>query len=195
MVIPESIAARLRKGGNNEAQNIRVLVPRAGQRKVIERIDIADIAFIETANHHLRVHTMDDTEFEIISTMTELLDMLKAKYSAQNPFMAFGRFYVVNLNNLEPLEDTDYSLFFKMSNGETRSITPSKKSMDDFHRKLFDPDETDVPIAEKLPVQVCVPSTGGGPSNSGLRGFTQPGGTTYRTVLEYWLDDDKVYLI
>lgn len=192
MTLPASIKERLRPQGTT---SVSVIVRTPGRRKVIRRINASDITCFETNNHNMKLLTMDNEELEVIHKKSEIIDKLKEVCTEQNLFCAIGRCYIVNLNNLETVEDTDYTLSFKMRDGSLHSLKPSKQAMDAFHRLLNATDGTDVPIAEKHVVMIPVSRPSSGSSDSGLSGFVQPGATRYEQVVDYCLDDDKVYLI
>lgn len=192
MTLPASIRERLRPQG---ATSISVIVHTPGRRKVVRRINVADIAYFETSNHNMKLLNMNNEELEVIHNKTAIIDKLKEVCTEQYPFCAIGRYYIVNLNNMVAVADTDYTLSFEMRDGSPRSIKPSKLAMDALHKLIGAEEGDDVPIAEKHVVMIPVSQPSAGSSSSGLMGFARAGATRYEQVLDYCLDDDKVYLI
>lgn len=191
MKVPECLKAYLPQRDN--PTTITVKVPEEGRRKVVKRIDAADIAYCKTDNHNMIIFMVDGKKIEVIHTKEELIGLFKAVRSEDSMFVAIGKFFIVNLKHIIDCDRENEKLVFEPDT-TPHTISPSKKALSDFFIMVTEIQRAEeVRVAEKQTIYVREVSTSSLPSN--MRGFIQPPTNHYKKIEEYVFDDDKAYLI
>lgn len=191
MKVPECLKAYLPQRGN--PTTITVKVPEEKKRKVVKRIDAADIAYCETDNHNMIIYMVDGKRIKVIHTKDELLGLFNAVRSEDSMFVAIGKFYIVNLKHIIDCDRENEKLVFEPDT-TPHTIYPSKKALSDFFIMVTEIQRAEeVRVAEKQTIYVREAGTSSLPSN--MRGFIQPPTYQYKKIEEYVFDDDKAYLI
>lgn len=171
---------------------IEVKVPERGRRKVVKRIDAADIAFCWTDNHNMGVQMADGRVLSVIHNKKELVDLLKTVSSRDLVFYDLGKFYIINLNRAYYNKESG-QMVFRIEEKEL-SIKPSRKAIADLIRQITEK-ESEVRMAEKQTISVREEGTGSSSLAPGLSGFVQVESPRYHEVQDYVFEDDLAYLI
>lgn len=192
MIIPDSIKKCLpRKKQEETPTTIMVKVAKHGRRKVLNRIDAADVVYCETDNHNMKIHLVDGRVLSVIHSKTELIDILKSVCNKDLAFFAIGKFYIVNLSRTYYNPEAG-CLLFRIQEKE-HPIRPSRNALADFFNQVSEKQEEEVRKAEKQTIYVQEERVSSAPS--GMRGWIGMDPTRYREVQEYIFEDDKAYLI